>query len=156
MNNRRKLALTAILTTLCFGCASSYTPREPGRISIVGATGRPVLVKDGKTYGFTGFSSEPVDAVAGNPEAEEHARTYVHRSRIGVVLYSLAVASLVGAIATHSNEPGHTVRNEVADGTLIGSLGLLIGSLVFISTAPGHLYDAINIYNDDVSRRQGR
>lgn len=50
----------------------------------------------------------------------------------------------------------HTVRNDVAIGTLFGSLGLFIGSLAVLSSAPGHLYDAINIYNDDVSRRQGR
>jgi hypothetical protein len=151
-----KYLLVATITMVSFGCASSYTPREPGRISIVGATGRPVLVKDGRTFGMSGLSGDLVDAVAGNPAAEEHARTFVHRSRTAFVLYSLGVACLVGAIATHTNEPGHSVRNDVAAGSLIGSLGFLTGFLAVFSTAPGHLYDAINIYNDSVPRGADR
>jgi hypothetical protein len=72
---------------------------------------------------MSGFSNGHVEAVAGNPAAEEHARTFVHRSRVALVLYSLGVACLVGAIATHADEPGHSVRNDVAAGTLAGSLG---------------------------------
>jgi hypothetical protein len=152
----RKYVLVAIFTVMSFGCASSYTPREPGRISIVQATGRPVLVKDGRTFGMSGLSGDLEEAVAGNSAAEDHARTFARRSRTALVLYSLGVACLVGAIATHTNEPGHPVRNDVAAGSLIGSLVFLTGFLAVFSTAPGHLYDAINIYNDSVPRGADR
>ena len=123
---------------------------------MMGATGRVVLVKDGRTFSAGGFSSDPIAAVEGNFAAQEHARTYVRRSRTALVLYTLGVACLVGALATHTDEPGHGVRNDIATGTLLGSLGLLIGSLSVLSTAPGHLYDAVNIYNDNLREGQGR
>ncbi len=156
MTNPRRFVIAAVLTALSFGCASSYTPREPGRISVMGATGRPILVKDGKTYGMSGLSSDPVDAVAGNPAAEDHARTYVRRTRTGMLLLGLGFGVFVGGVATHTNECGHAVRNGVATGLVLGSLGFLIASLATMAIAPGHLYDAINIYNDSVPAAQPR
>ena len=156
MTQSRRLVIAAILTALTFGCASSYTPREPGRVSVVAGTGRPILVKDGKIYGMSGLSNDPVEAVAGNPTAEGHARTFVRRSRTGILLLGLGFGVLVGGVATHTNECGHAVRNDVATGLVLGSLGFLIASLATMATAPGHLYDAINIYNDSVSDAQPR
>jgi hypothetical protein len=47
---------------------------------------------------------------------------------------------------------GHQTRNGVAIGLEVGYFVSLIASLVVLSTGPGHLYDAINIYNDGVPR----
>src|SRR6185295_4783992 len=75
------VALVAALVIFASGCASTYHPREPGRISFI-VDGGVSLYKDGVTYSTRGLSSGPVQAVAGNPFAEEHARKFVSRMRL--------------------------------------------------------------------------
>ncbi len=150
MTLRRETAL--LLTCATFvGCASTHTPSEPGRVAITMETGGPTLMKDGKRYGML-FSNGPVEAVAGVPAAEEHARTYVRRTRTGLLLEALALGSLATAIAVVPRESGHDTRRDVAQGALVGGLALVVAAAVVIMTAPGHLYDAINIYNDEAAK----
>ena len=139
-----------VLLGLTLGCASTYVPREPGRISITGATGSAVLVKDGRRYSMSGLSSEVVEAVSGNPAAENQARSYVRRTRTGIGLLTLGIASLIAGGVMFKDGDGHQTRNGVAIGLEVGWLVSWIASLATLSTGPGHLYDAINIYNDGV------
>ena len=76
MEMRRHLAALASAALLAqAACAStSYTPRPDGRIATTLEDGRPMLIKDGKSYPAGGAGLAEV--VAGNPAAEEHARSY--------------------------------------------------------------------------------
>jgi hypothetical protein len=146
--------LVAIWATLSVGCASSYPPQEPGRIHVVLAEGRRALEKDGKLYSMSWFSNDPIVAVAGHPVAEEHARTFVNRRRNAAVMILFGVASMLAGGALITNEPGHTGQRGAAIGIICVSELSLIGGLIAFSSTKPHLYDAINIYNDDVSRRR--
>jgi len=147
----KPVALLAALAVLGAGCASTYRPQEPGRISFVLDGPGFSLYKDGKSYGAGGLSSAPVQAVAGNPEAEEHARTFVRRSRLFWSIYTVAVGCLVTSLIVYPQDSGHGDRRDVGVAFGIAGFAALAASLLPALTAPGHLYDAVNIYNDGVS-----
>jgi hypothetical protein len=148
--------LVVVLLSFALGCAGTYVPREPGRLSITGGVGGTALVKDGRRYSMGGLSSEVVEAVSGNPAAEDHARTYVRRTRTGIGLFTLGIASLVAGGLTFKDGDGHQTRNGVAIGLEVGWLVSWIASLATLATGPGHLHDAMNIYNDGVSGCLGK
>jgi hypothetical protein len=150
----RTTAILLVMSIVSVGCATSYRPQETGRISYLLDGPGFSLYKNGEEFGASGLSSAPIRAVAGNPQAEEHARTFVRRSRIAWTLYGVAIASLVAALSL--NPDGHAQGDRRQAGLIFGISGfatLLAGGAVFI-TAPGHLYDAVNIYNDG-QRRAG-
>ena len=152
MLNRVLAVFLTISMISTLGCAASYAPREPGRISIVG----PELVKDGKHFSIGLVSSEPVEAVAGNPAAEEEARRHVRRKRAAGVLYLLAVGTLAGSIALRTSSGEDQARNVAALGLLFAAApARLVSSLIVFNSAQGPLYDAVNIYNDGVWQVQG-
>jgi hypothetical protein len=103
-----------------------------------------------------GLSGEVVEAVSGNPAAENEARTYLRRTRTGIGLFALGIASLVAGGVMFKEGTGHQTRNGVAIGLEVGWLVSWIASLATLSTGPGHLYDAINIYNDGVPGCPGK
>jgi hypothetical protein len=167
------LTPVAIYAVLSLGCGTSYSPREPGRLNFVmSGTGEEALEKDGKRYRVQGFSDELVEAVRGNSAAEEHARRFVHHQRLAsgfAIATAVALGFAVIFLAASMAEPAGTVSPEptptqdngwklgLASGiaALIAG-GTLTGAVVNSHSAEGHLYDAINIYNDDVARKRTR
>jgi len=74
---REVLTPVLISAVLSMECGTGYSPREPGRLNFVLAVGgEEALEKYGKQERVQGFPGDLVEAVAGNPAAEEHARTY--------------------------------------------------------------------------------
>jgi hypothetical protein len=146
------------------GCATTYAPRETGRIHfLTSGKGEEVIEKDGKKYSMDIFSGELVDAVSGNPAAEEHARTSVRRQRIGgglAILAGLSVlAGYVTIAMTLTADPRRIDRRTTAIAgfsMLFGGVACGIGAGIMAATGEGHFYDAVNIYNDDVWRSRSR
>jgi hypothetical protein len=145
--------LVAVLAIFGMGCASTYRPQEAGRISFVLDGPGFSLYKDGTKYGAGGLSSAPVRAVAGNSAAEEQARTYVSRSRLFWSIYTIAVGCLVTSLIVNPHDPGHGDRRDVAAGFAIAGAAALGASFIPAFTAPSHLYDAVNIYNDGIANQ---
>ena len=153
MTGQRFSTLVTICAALSVGCASSYSPREPGRINVVLVGGSRVLEKDGRLYNMSGLWSDPIEAVSGHPLAEEHARIFVSRRQTAGVLILLGLASMGAGLALNTSEPGHAGQKIAAEGITTVSLVTVLGSLFVFVFARSHIYDAINIYNDDVFRR---
>lgn len=152
----REMKLTASVVALAMaglGCASTYRSREPGRISFVLDGPGFALYKDGTTYSAGGLSSDPVRAVAGNPAAEEQARTFVRRSRLFWSIYTVAVGCLVTSAIVASNDPRQVERRDISAGFFTGAAAAFVASMIPAFTAPGHLYDAVNIYNDGLAKQ---
>ncbi len=146
-------ALATSCATLLAGCgtAGSYSPQQPGRIHIVKTESGRALQKNGTIYSMSWLSSDPVRIVAGDPVAEEHARTYVARPWWGAALVLAGAALYVPAAALATGEPGHTGR-KVGSVVIASTAGVtMIVGILLAASSRHHLYDAINVYNDDVA-----
>jgi hypothetical protein len=150
--------VAASLAILSVGCGTTYSPREPGRIYFAISRQDEILMKDGKKFSLSAFSGDLAEAVSGNPAAEEHARTYVRRQRIAGVLGGLGLAALVPAYVCWAESITGVPENRrsMEAAASLFALGFLVGiasAAIVGESGMGHLYDAINIYNDDLSRR---
>jgi hypothetical protein len=152
----------ALLFTALVGlpaCSSTYKPRPSPRIAIVLEHGQPALVKGGERYEIGVFGGGLVDAVEGNAAAEDHAETFRNRTitgfamSLGGVAFALGGASLLAAGAFDSRDPADAMVFTGAAVAFTG-FGLMIASLFVTMSAPPHLWDAINVYNDAVTPPQ--
>ena len=160
MELRRTVATASVAVLLQSACAStSYTPRGDGRITTTIEDGRPMLNKDGRTLPAGGDAL--AQFVAGNPIAEEHARSYTQSMRFSIAeqligLGALIAAGFVVAPTTDSMGVQHAAssQRQVA-GTvfLVGGLTTFIVSSFQGASAQAHFQDAINVYNDGVPPR---
>ncbi len=148
----------ALLAVLALGCTSTYEPRRGPRLSVLLENGGPVLVKRGQRFPI-GLGDGLVEAVADNPEATEHALEFRDRNTTGLLMavggLLLEIGSsvlLVQQVVATDNRRGETgPLLPVALGGLGVSLVLEVAGLVYVSSAPPHLWDAINRYNDDAT-----
>lgn len=149
------LVVAAATATATLACSSHYTPKTSRRIAIVQESGDVALAKDGVVTSVGPFGGGLVDAVEGNPEAEEHASTFRSSSITGFIL------NIVGSVATGAgvamiivNETGDGAPDDglraAGIGTMIGGLALSLTGSIFLATAQPHFFDAINVYNDGV------
>lgn len=161
--------LAAILAILDAGCATNHSPRESGRIHFVlNSQGEESLEKDGQRYPIGGFlGGQLPEAVKGHAVAEQRAREYVfHKetSSIYATLSGIALVATVFCLIGMTAEPaGGAPEEQPRDnrGTLKVAMGIsgvvgiaaLVGAVIHGEAAQRNLYDAINIYNDDVAGR---
>ena len=145
-------ALVALTTTTA--CSSSYMPAKSPRAQLVMQSGRQAIVRDGQVYEIGAFGGGLEEAVAGNPDAEEHARDYQRDLVMGFACSMLAIGAIIAGgtlmAVDASNHP-----NEVSApglGLLLGGIALEIGGSAFYAGAQPHFYDAINVYNDGLNR----
>jgi hypothetical protein len=142
-------AIRVLLVPTLVGCSSSYEPARSPRIVTVMEGGAPHFVKDGMDYGSPLFGGGLVDAVEGNARAEAEARTGRNLTIAGFVFDVAGLGSELTGLVVLEQERGRS--NTGLGLTLAGLAGVLIGSTLLIS-APPHMYDAVNIYNDGLGR----
>jgi hypothetical protein len=157
MTGRNLFALMAIWATASAGCgtAGSYSPRAPGRIHIVKTESGRALQKNGILYSMSSLSNDPIRVVAGDPAAEEHARTYVGRPRTAGVLLLVGVALAVPAVVLGTREPQTAGYEGASMGFSFAAMGAMLGALFLTVYSRHHLYDAINVYNDNLALHPG-
>jgi hypothetical protein len=132
------------------GCSSSYEPARSPRIATVVAGSEPVFVKDGQRYGSAVYGFGLGDAVRGNPVAEAEARTGRNLAIGGLVLdiAGLATEGAGLAVAIDSSRVGGPDHQAAANALIVGGLASVLVGTVLLLSAPPHIYDAVNIYND--------
>jgi hypothetical protein len=136
-------------------CATSYYPNSP-HIAVVRGQFQRGFVKDGVYYPGGLFGGRVVDAVRGVPEAEHHAEVYGTLSTIGSVgIFSSEglgiTSSIVGAAASRGD-----AKTDAEIGLVVASGVALVTGIVLHLMAEPHLFDAANVYNDELDRRAGR
>lgn len=160
MMMRRSVALASAALLAQGACAStSYQPRPDGRIATALQDGSQVLAKDGEVYPYG--ADGLLQAVAGNPAAEEHARNYVSDMHIALAEELIGLGALITGVivaaprqdASGNNLPVSSERQTA--GGILGIAGLvaMIVASVQIGSAQAHFMDAVNIYNDGVPPR---
>jgi len=158
MTSRRPLAAVSAALLAQAACAStSYTPRSDGRIATILVDGHPALSKNGKTIPANGDGLE--EAVAGNPAAEEHARSYSHGVHLSIAENLIGLGAFIAGTlvvvpkkdAMGMDLPVSSERQTVGTILFVGGLVSLIVSGFQMATAQAHFTDAINVYNDGVA-----
>jgi len=113
------------------------------------------LVRDGRSFGAGFFGGGVVDAVEGNSAALEHAHTYRQYTIAGWALYLGGLGlSLTGLGLWQAGNRNDNLQQENTGQVLtLGGVAALITGAGFLIGAQPHLWDAINLYNDEVDRR---
>jgi hypothetical protein len=150
-----KIVLGCLLAScaLTQGCSSGYEPARSPRVQMVIDDGALSFVRDGERY-HNGFvtGSGAMDAVSGNPHAEAEART-ARNLQIGSFVFGVAaLGSATGALAVAGTNDGAQRHEATVNGLLISTLVCELVTLGLAFSSMPHLYDAVNIYNDDLDR----
>jgi hypothetical protein len=143
-----RLALVAQL----LACSSEYMPRRPHHVAVVMRNGKPVYVRDGRTF-EPGLGGGLVEAVQGNPTAVAAAEELRSRQITGLVSMLLGTAAAVGGITWGTALAVNDRPNSqfaVPGALLIGGLVAMMVGTCYFATAQPYQWDAINIYNDGV------
>jgi hypothetical protein len=146
------LSVFAASTSL-FACATSYYPQSP-RVAVVRGEFSRGLVKDGEYYPGGLFGGRVSDAVRGVPGAEAQAQTYAGLSTAGsLCIIGGEALGIAASVVSATAKPGEA-KNDTQLGLIIGSGVAFVTGIVLHLMSEGHLYDAANIYNDDMDRRE--
>ena len=149
-----RLAIVVLAAQLV-ACSSEYTPRRPNHVAVVIQNGKPVYVRDGRTF-EPGLGGGLVDAVQGNPSAVAAAEQFHSRQITGLVSMLLGTAAAVGgiawgAVAAANDRPSNQLAIPLA--LVIGGFVAMMVGTCYFATAQPYQWDAINIYNDGAAER---
>jgi hypothetical protein len=156
MTRRRSstlLVFCATLSTACSGVAG-YVPQEHGRINFVRSEGKVALERDGKLFSMSAWSRGPIEAVSGVPAAEAQARSYVRQTWSSLIVAAVGATLVIPAVALGTNEQGHAGRRAASLSFGLSAMAVLMTAMFIPQQARHHLYDAVNIYNDELSLRK--
>jgi len=164
----RSSACLLLVSCIVAGCgASTYVPQRASGVVVVARGGADRYLRDGVEY------SDLEDAVRSEPRAQEAARSYKLRENGGtwlaaagllIALGSTAIvvadaspraaASFTGQSSNDSGSSGNQLGpiGYVAVGTAAAGIGCLLGGTLLVFSADARRWDAINIFNDRVSR----
>ena len=146
------VAATALGTS---ACATSYYPNSP-RVAVVRGEFRRGFVKNGVYYPGGLFGGCVADAVRGVPAAEQHADTYAALSTAGTLgIFGSEALGITASVVSATASPGEA-KNGAELGLFIASGVALVTGIVLHVMSESHLYDAANIYNDEMDRRERR
>ena len=146
----KALIASSLAVALVAGCSSTYVPRRHQSLRLVIEAGVPSVVKNGRLYPVGLLGGGLVDATEDNPRAVEHAEAFHSGMTWGVVGY---VAGLVGIVASPvALEAARNDNDRVAlfGGLLLGGLAVSMLGVASMVSAQPRMYDAINVYNDDI------
>jgi hypothetical protein len=141
-----------VLAASPLACATTYEPKSP-RIAVVRGELRRGFVKDGVYYPGGLFGGRVGEAVEGVPEAERHACMYGSLSTAGTVTIFGSEGIAIGASIVSATAARGEAKNDAELGLIIGSAVALVTGIALHLVAEPHLYDAANIYNDEMDRR---
>lgn len=156
MNHRSALLAGVLVAAPAIaGCGGvPYNPRPSPRIQVVPDGSSLSLVKNGKSCPMNLFGGCLEETVRGNPQAEAEASSYKSKGVAGFIFSTLGTVSAgVGAGVLVGNELRTSPSTDLRIGSLamtFGGLALSIIGSVFAANAQPHLWNAINLYNDNL------
>jgi hypothetical protein len=143
--------LLAFCAAASVGCGTSSPPQEPGFVHFVKTKTGRALERDGKLYSTHPLWGDTAEAVAGDPVAEGHARKYVRQTWSSGLMAALALGLLLPAGFLMTSGPGHTGQRVAAVGLGTAGMTAFVLAMMMPVMARHHLYDAVNVYNDNLA-----
>jgi hypothetical protein len=154
---REDMRFAALALVPLVACSSAYTPRTPNHVAVTMQNGKPVYMRDGRTF-EPGLGGGLVEAVQGNPNAVAVAEEFRSRQVTGLTTMLLGTAGFVGGLAwgtalaaSDANRPGNQFAVPIA--LLIGGVAAMLVGTCYLASAQPYQWDAINIYNDGADAR---
>ena len=154
MKRLRRPASAAIMASAlsALGCATSYYPNSP-HIAVVRGQFQRGFVKEGVYYPGGLFGGRVTDAVRGVPEAERHAEAYGTLSTAGSIgIFGSEALGITSSVVSATASRGDA-KTDAEIGLVVASGVALVTGIVLHLMAEPHLFDAANIYNDEIDRR---
>lgn len=138
-------------------CAEVYAPRPTAAVTLSGNGGAGYRVwKHGEDLGG---EASVLTAVRGDPRAEAEAETAASQ-RTGSFVTNLAGAVAWGVgwglLATDAGSSPNQFPSTVGDvgiGLIVGGVALYIAGGALAGASHTHMFNAVNIYNDDMVLR---
>jgi hypothetical protein len=150
------VAVVAVVVVVGAGCSSSYIPQARGKVAIILKDGKPAYTRDGEIYEHGLLGGGLVEAVHGNPRAEQAAHEY--RSRMGtgflVGFAGLVCMTVTSVIAISKTE--YVGNSHDPEAYMLTALACGVASIAGFSyaiTAEPYRWDAVNMFNDDADRQ---
>jgi hypothetical protein len=137
------------------GCSSNYEPARSPHITTVVEGSSPVFVKNGERIGTTSFGGGLVGAMQDNPRAAAQARIGRNLAIGGIVFDIVGLGSETAGLVlvAENNRPGQPDHSNTVPWALaIGGVASVVVGTVLLLASPPHIYDAVNIYNDDLDK----
>lgn len=152
----RSIAALALFATACFG--SSYIPKPSPYIQVTtNWAGSTTFWKDGKKLQAGYWSKDIFKVFEKLPKAREHIETWRSRQVLSFILN--VFSSVITATGLFIIEPGSgfNSRNTLSIAMLVGgAFPVSMTGLVYGLSAGSHLWDAVNLYNDDLKKKRGQ
>lgn len=150
------LLSTLAALMLSSACNATYQPRPSRMLKWTMIEGSPAVVRKGRTFPVNGFGQGLIEAVADNPRALEHAVAHREGTIWGLItaLGGAALMFASPALLLTSDDDG---MREPSSGSVSLAVGGAVTGMVFygfglamIASAQPRMYDAVNVYNDDL------
>jgi hypothetical protein len=129
----------------CVACGTTYQPSIDGHIGVVIHHGAAFYVKDGREVQIGPFGGALEPLVESSPAAAAHARRARSQLSVGVPLYLLSAAAVIGGIASSRTPVRWSLIGAGAAGGVTG--------LTLMGAGVTNIVDAVNIYNDAAAPR---
>lgn len=148
------VALTAALTAHG-ACTASYVPRASRQLKWTMVDGEPAVLRQGRAYPVNGFGSGLLEAVGDNPRALEHAQAhrdgtvYGLLTALGGAAVMFSAPALLLADLDDRGDPGSGGVGLAIGGAVTGMVLYGFGLGMVVAAQP-RMYDAVNVYNDDL------
>lgn len=142
--------------TLATACNATYQPRPSRMLKWTMIDGAPAVMRQGRPYPVNGFGQGLTEAVADNPRALEHATAHREGTIWGLVtaLGGAAVMFMSPVLLLAGNDgPGQDPSEgavSLAIGGAVTGIVLYGFGLGMVASAQPRMYDAVNVYNDDL------
>lgn len=142
------------MTALATACACGSGPTPGERVQVVHTTSGLAFVRGSERYDDGKLGRGLRHAVHGVPDAERHADAHAHL-RMGGFLFELGSVLLTGAAvvsAVQNDESGNALDTSMA--LAGGAVAFSVVSSAMYERSTPHVYQAVNIYNDEVQRAE--
>lgn len=145
----------ALLVPALVGCGGAvYQPRPSPRLQVVSDGGGFALAKNGRIVSIGFLGGDLDEAVKGNARAEAEAKSFQAKSAAGFVLGLVgSLAGGAGAAVVVGNEVSTSRSSELRIAGIslaVGGVVLALVSSMLTVSAQKHLWNSVNIYNDEL------
>lgn len=155
-NSRQFAAGVVAALSLATACNATYQPRPSRMLKWTMVDGSPAVLRQGRPYPVNGLGQGLTEAVADNPRALEHATAHREGTIWGLVtalggaavMFVSPVLLLTGSDG-RGQDPSEGAVSLAIGGALTGMVLYGFG-LGMVASAQPRMYDAVNVYNDDL------